>query len=156
MTGADIANLQTVTFQLGEENFLVEIMKVQEIIRMVNITKVPNSPDFVEGVINLRGRIVPIVDLRKKFMMPAYEGDKKARRIIIIEIGEVQVGCVVDLIREVLKIEKQNFSEAPEILLGVEQRFIKGIIKYNDEIYILLDVDSLLSKNEKNLLASSV
>lgn len=156
MTNLDIANLQTVTFRLGEELFLIDIIKIQEIIRMVNITGVPNSPEFVKGVINLRGRIVPVIDLRKQFGMPAYAGNEKDQRIIIVEIGNVLVGCIVDLIKEVLKVDETIFEETPKIVAGVKQKFIEGIVKHKEDIYILLNVDKLLSEEEKNILASAV
>lgn len=155
MTNLDIANLQTVTFRLGDELFLIDIIKIQEIIRMVNITGVPNSPDFVKGVINLRGRIVPVIDLRKQFGMPPYEGNEKDQRIIIVEIGKVLVGCTVDLIKEVLKVDESIFEKTPKIVAGLKQRFIEGIVKHKDDIYILLNVDKLLSDEEKDILAAT-
>lgn len=155
MVNLEIANLQTVTFRLGEELFLIDIVKIQEIIRMVNITGVPNSPDFVKGVINLRGRIVPVIDLRKQFGMPPYSGDEKDQRIIIVEIGKVLVGCTVDLIKEVLKVDESIFEKTPKIVAGLKQRFIEGIVKHKDDIYILLNVDKLLSDEEKDILAST-
>lgn len=156
MADLDISNLQTVTFRLGEELFLIDIIKIQEIIRMVNITAVPNSPDFVKGVINLRGRIVPVIDLRKQFGMPPYSGDEKDQRIIIVEIGNVLVGCTVDLIKEVLKVDETLFEKTPKIVAGLKQKFIEGIVKYKEEIYILLNVDKLLSDEERDILASAV
>ena len=144
--------LQLVTFHIGDEEFGVEILKVQEIIRMMGITRVPRAPDFVEGVINLRGKVIPIIDLRKRFGMPAQEHDKHTR-IIVIEINSVIVGFVEDSVSEVLRIPANTVEPPPSIISGIESEYIRGVGKLADRLLILLDLDSLLSKGEQGMLS---
>ncbi|SMP76787.1 purine-binding chemotaxis protein CheW [Desulfonatronum zhilinae] len=143
--------LQLVTFHIGDEEFGVEILKVQEIIRMMSITRVPKAPDFVEGVINLRGKVIPIVDLRKRFGMAAQDHDKNTR-IIVLEINAVIIGFVVDSVSEVLRIPANTVEPPPTIISGIESEYISGVGKLADRLLILLDLDRLLSKGEQNLL----
>ncbi|WP_028572088.1 chemotaxis protein CheW [Desulfonatronum lacustre] len=145
--------LQLVTFHIGEEEFGVEILKVQEIIRMMGITRVPKAPDFVEGVINLRGKVIPIIDLRTRFGMAAQEHDKHTR-IIVIEINAVIIGFVVDSVSEVLRIPGNTVEPPPPIISGIESEYIRGVGKLADRLLILLDLDSLLSKGEQSMLKS--
>lgn len=147
----DSTLLQLVTFHIGEEEFGVEILKVQEIIRTMAITRVPKAPDFVEGVINLRGKVIPIIDLRKRFGMMAQEHDKHTR-IIVIEINGVIVGFVVDSVSEVLRIPANTVEPPPAIISGIESEYISGVGKLADRLLILLDLDRLLSKGEQNML----
>ncbi|HDQ39460.1 MAG TPA: chemotaxis protein CheW [Desulfonatronum sp.] len=144
--------LQLVTFHIGEEEFGVEILTVQEIIRMMGITRVPKAPDFVEGVINLRGKVIPIIDLRKRFGMTAQEHDKHTR-IIVIEINKVIVGFVVDSVSEVLRIPANTVEPPPAIISGIESEYISGVGKLADRLLILLDLDRLLSKGEQHMLS---
>lgn len=144
--------LQLVTFHIGDEEFGVEILKVQEIIRMMGITRVPKAPNFVEGVINLRGKVIPIIDLRKRFGMSAQEHDKHTR-IIVIEINKVIVGFVVDSVSEVLRIPASTVEPPPAIISGIESEYISGVGKLADRLLILLDLDRLLSKGEQNMLS---
>ncbi|SDB17656.1 purine-binding chemotaxis protein CheW [Desulfonatronum thiosulfatophilum] len=148
----DSALLQLVTFNIGDEEFGVEILKVQEIIRMMGITRVPKAPDFVEGVINLRGKVIPIIDLRKRFGMATQEHDKHTR-IIVIEISKVIVGFVVDSVSEVLRIPANTVEPPPPIISGIESEYISGVGKLADRLLILLDLDRLLSKGEQSMLA---
>ncbi|PTN38737.1 chemotaxis protein CheW [Desulfonatronum sp. SC1] len=150
--GPEAELLQLVTFHIGEEEFGVEILKVQEIIRMLGITRVPKAPDFVEGVINLRGKVIPIIDLRKRFGMTAQEHDKHTR-IIVIEINKVIVGFVVDSVSEVLRIPANTVEPPPAIISGIESEYINGVGKLADRLLILLDLDRLLSRGEQNMLA---
>ncbi|PTN37323.1 chemotaxis protein CheW [Desulfonatronum sp. SC1] len=144
--------LQLVTFNIGNEEFGVEILKVQEIIRMLGITRVPKAPDFVEGVINLRGKVIPIIDLRKRFGMPGQEHDKHTR-IIVIEINAVIIGFVVDSVSEVLRIPVNTVEPPPPIISGIESEYIRGVGKLADRLLILLDLDNLLSKGEQGMLS---
>ncbi len=140
--------LQLVSFKLGDEEFGVDIMQVQEIIRMQNITSVPNAPDFVEGVINLRGRVIPIIDLRKRFGLEQKAHDKSTR-IIVVKVDEITVGLVVDEVSEVLRIPKETVEPPPPIVAGVESEYISGVGKLEDRLLILLDLSKTLSKEEK-------
>jgi purine-binding chemotaxis protein CheW len=143
--------LQLVSFKLREEEFGVDILQVQEIIRMQEITNVPNAPSFVEGVINLRGRVIPILDLRKRFGLEAKE-HSKTTRIIVVMIGQVTVGLIVDEVSEVLRLPEDTVEPPPPIVAGIESDYIKGVGKLEDRLLILLDLNKILSGEEKNSL----
>jgi len=147
----DAELMQLVTFSIGEEEFGVDILKVQEIIRMMEITKVPRAPEFVEGVINLRGKVIPIIDLRRRFGLSA-RGHDKHTRIIVIEINNMIVGFVVDSVSEVLRIPSSTVEPPPPVVSGLESEYISGVGKLEDRLLILLDLDMLLSHEEKQTL----
>ena len=147
----DAELLQLVTFSIGEEEFGVDILKVQEIIRTMEITKVPRAPDFVEGVINLRGKVIPIIDLRRRFGLESRPHDKHTR-IIVIEINNMIVGFVVDSVSEVLRIPANTVEPPPPVVAGLESEYISGVGKLEDRLLILLDLDRLLSNEEQQML----
>ncbi|WP_027183348.1 chemotaxis protein CheW [Desulfovibrio inopinatus] len=147
----DAELMQLVTFSIGEEEFGVDILKVQEIIRMMEITKVPRAPDFVEGVINLRGKVIPIIDLRKRFGLSSRDHDKHTR-MIVIEINNMIVGFVVDSVSEVLRIPSSTVEPPPPVVSGLESEYISGVGKLEDRLLILLDLDRLLSSEEQDIL----
>ncbi|MDR3177074.1 MAG: chemotaxis protein CheW [Desulfovibrio sp.] len=136
--------LQLVTFSIGEEEFGVDILKVQEIIRTMEITKVPRAEAFVEGVINLRGKVIPIIDLRRRFGLDSKAHDKHTR-IIVIEINNMIVGFVVDSVSEVLRIPAGTVEPPPPVVAGLDSEYISGVGKLQDRLLILLDLDKLLS-----------
>lgn len=151
MTAQKVENaeiLQLVSFLIGEEEYGVDILLVQEIIRMMEITKVPNAPDFVDGVVNLRGRIIPVIDLRTKLGMPRKEHDKNTR-IIVVEVAGKTVGFIVDAVTEVLRIPASITEPPPEIVAGVNAEFIKAVGKLDDRLLILIDLEKILSTQEK-------
>jgi purine-binding chemotaxis protein CheW len=139
--------LQLVTFNIGEEEFGIDILKVQEIIRTMAITKVPNSPPHVEGVINLRGKVIPVINLRSRFDME-YRPHDNQTRIIVLEIHGMIVGFVVDGVSEVLRIQSNTVEPPPPVVAGVESEYIKGVGKLDDQLLILLDLDKLVSMEE--------
>lgn len=140
--------LQMVVFQLGGEEFGVEIMKVQEIIRMPEITQIPQSPDFVEGVINLRGRIIVVINLDKRFNLKSKEVDENSR-IIVVEIGNNVVGMIVDSVNEVLRIPASSVDPAPELVMSrVSKDYITGVGKMDNRLLILLDLARVLDRKE--------
>lgn len=143
--------LQLVTFRLSSEEFGVDILKVQEIIRTMEITKVPRAPAFVEGVINLRGKVIPIIDLRRRFGLDSRDHDKHTR-IIVIEINNMIVGFVVDSVSEVLRIPANTVEPPPPVVSGLESEYISGVGKLEDRLLILLDLDRLLSGEERGML----
>ncbi|KHK04059.1 chemotaxis protein CheW [Desulfovibrio aerotolerans] len=149
----DAELLQLVTFSIGEEEFGVDILSVQEIIRMMDITKVPRAPDFVEGVINLRGKVIPIIDLRRRFGLSTRDHDKHTR-IIVIEINNMIVGFVVDSVSEVLRIPASTVEPPPPVVSGLESEYISGVGKLEDRLLILLDLNKLLSGEERDMLGS--
>ena len=145
--------LQLVTFSIDEEEFGVNILKVQEIIRIMEITRVPRSPEFVEGVINLRGRVIPIVDLRRRFGLAAIAHDKDIR-IIVIELNSLVVGFIVDAVSEVLRIPADTVEPTPPVAAGVDSEYISGVGKLQDRLLILLDLDKLLTAEDLHRLNS--
>ncbi|RJP63667.1 MAG: purine-binding chemotaxis protein CheW, partial [Ignavibacteriales bacterium] len=128
--------IQLVSFKVGKEEFGVDILKVQEINRMLKITKVPNSPDFVEGVVNLRGRIIPVIDLRKRLSIENKIHDAKTR-IVVVDIAGNIVGFIVDEVNEVLRISKDILENPPELVAQVDSDFITSVAKLEDRIIIL-------------------
>ncbi len=141
-------DLQIVTFKIGDEEFSVSILKVQEIIRMSAITKVPKSPEFVEGVINLRGRVIPVLDLRKRFGLPIIERGNDARTIVVDSGGKV-VGLIVDSVTEVLRLQASTIEPPPDIVGGgVDSEYIDGVGKLENRLVILLNLDKVLTVNE--------
>lgn len=139
--------VQLVSFNIGEEEFGVDILKVQEINRMVEITRVPNSPDYVEGVINLRGKVIPIIYMRKRLGMPPKPLDKDTR-IIVVEIDKKVIGFIVDSVNEVLRIHKSITEPPPSMVAGIDSDFITSIAKLEDRLLIMLDLEKILTKSE--------
>ncbi|MBF0565276.1 MAG: chemotaxis protein CheW [Nitrospirae bacterium] len=137
--------LQLVTFTLGSEEYAVDILKVQEINRMTDITMVPNAPSYVEGVINLRGKVIPVVNLRKKFGIMDKENDKDSR-IMIVDIRGITMGLVVDSVSEVLRVPANIVEPTPPMATDAGTEFINGIAKLQDRLIILLDIDKLIEK----------
>jgi purine-binding chemotaxis protein CheW len=143
--------VQIVSFALGSEEYGVDISQVQEINRMVAITHVPRAPKFMEGVINLRGQLIPIIDLRTRFTMPRVEHTKNTR-IVVTEIGAKRVGMVVDSVSEVLRIPVEQIEDAPEMITGVDTEYIRGVGKMNERLIILLDLGRIITSNERREL----
>ncbi len=136
--------LQLVSFNIGEEEFGVDILQVQEINRMLEVTRVPNAPEYVEGVINLRGKVIPVVDLRKRLGMPEKDHDKNTR-IIVMELGGKVVGFVVDAVQEVLRIPRGVTEPPPSIAAGGNAEYIRAVGKLDDRLLTLLDLEKVLS-----------
>jgi purine-binding chemotaxis protein CheW len=143
--------LQVVSFALGSEEYGVDIAQVQEINRMVAITRVPRAPQFMEGVINLRGQLIPIIDLRMRFGMDRAERTKNTR-IVVTEIGSKRLGMVVDSVSEVLRIPVEQIEDAPDLVAGVDTEYIRGVGKLDDRLIIMLDLASVISASEKTEL----
>lgn len=143
--------IQLVSFNIGEEEFGVDILKVQEINRMSEVTRVPNAPEYVEGVINLRGKVIPIIDLRMRIGMPQKSTDKDTR-IVVVELDSKVVGFVVDSVNEVLRINKSITEPPPPMVSGIDSEFITAIGKLNDRLLILLDLERILSGKERKEL----
>ncbi|HPI38074.1 MAG TPA: chemotaxis protein CheW [Ignavibacteriaceae bacterium] len=136
--------LQLVSFKIGDEEFGIDILRVQEINKMTQITKVPNAPFFVEGVINLRGRVIPIIELRKRLGIEKKEYDKNTR-IIVVEISSKTIGFIVDAVSEVLRIPVNITEQPPELVTGLDTKYITSVAKLEDRLLILLDLDKLLT-----------
>ena len=147
----DSSLIQLVTFKIGDEEFGVDILKVQEIIRMMPITKVPNAPAFVEGVINLRGKVIPVIDMRKRFGMAASTHNDQTRIEVMDLQGQV-VGFVVDAVSEVLRIKESTVEPPPPVVAGIGSEYMRGVGKLEDRLLILLDLDKLLDEKELDSL----
>lgn len=137
------ALLHLVTFQLGREEYGVEIASVQEIIRATDITPVPGAPSHVRGVINLRGKIIPVVDLRKRFSLTNIESSD-AMRIIVVELGQKRIGMLVDSVSQVIKVPLSVVEEMPEEATSVDANFIRGVGKLDSRLIIILDLNRSL------------
>ncbi|MBI5098482.1 MAG: chemotaxis protein CheW [Nitrospirae bacterium] len=135
--------LQLVTFTLEKEEYAVNILNVQEINRITEITRVPNAPDYVEGVINLRGKVIPVINLRKKFGLYNKDTDDSSR-VIIMDIHGVTYGLVVDSVSEVLRIPADIVEPPPPMASSMSSMFIKGIAKLENRLIILIDIDGLM------------
>jgi len=142
---------QYVSFILADEEYAVPILKVQEIIRFTKLTRVPKSSEFVEGVLNLRGRVIPVIDLRKRFGLPSAEKDRNSR-IVVVEVDNRTVGMTVDGVSEVLQINQSDIEPPPPLGARVRTDFIEGMGKVGDRLMILLDIDRILSAEEKGAL----
>ncbi len=143
--------LQLVSFKIANEEFGVDILNVQEINKMTQITKVPNAPDFVEGVINLRGRVIPIIDLRTRLKLEKKEHDKETR-IIVVEIANKTVGFIVDAVKEVLRIPTSIIEPPPQLATGIDSDFIRAVGKLEDRLLILIDLEKVLTEQDKEQL----
>ncbi len=138
---------QYVTFIIGEENYGVEVLRVQEIIGMTQIIHVPNSVDFMKGVINLRGAVVPVVDMRLRFRMQEREYDMFTV-IIIVEVRNRMIGMIVDSVSDVVDIGESTIQDTPHFTAKIETDFIKGIGQVDGKLVIILDIDKILSTSD--------
>ncbi|HHW54360.1 MAG: chemotaxis protein CheW [bacterium] len=138
---------QLVVFRLGSEEYGVDILQVQEIKRMLDITRVPQAPDFIEGVINLRGQIIPVLDLRRRFAFPAAERTADTR-IIVVNIGELIIGLIVDTVLEVISLSKEAISPAPALVTGIDNDFLSGIGDLGERLLIILNLEKILAVDE--------
>jgi len=139
--------VQLVVFSLGREEFGVEVTQVREIMRMEEITRMPKSPHFVEGIINLRGQIIAVIDLAKR--MNVELGERGAEtRIIVVEAGDVKVGMIVDSVSEVLRVSADAVEPSPSMASDASAAFLQGVVKHDNRLIILLDLTKVLSLEE--------
>ncbi|MFK7759279.1 MAG: chemotaxis protein CheW [Phycisphaerales bacterium] len=141
--------LRLVSFNVGNEQFAVDILSVQEINRMMELTEVPQSPPGVCGVINLRGQIVPVLDLRTRLGLEKTPYSE-ASRIIVVEVRSTTVGFIVDEVHEVLKIERSTVEPTPEITTQAQSKYILGVAKLDNSLLMLLDLNELMSVETLN------
>jgi purine-binding chemotaxis protein CheW len=144
---------QIVVFELNAEQYGVNIAVVESIIKMQPITQMPHAPAFVEGVTNLRGKVLPVIDLHKRFNLPPRPADKNSR-IIVFGVNGTGVGMIVDGVSEVLTIDEDTVEPAPAITTTLESQFITGIAKLDGRLVILLDLNQVLSSREEEALAA--
>ncbi len=148
-----MAEVQLVVFNLCNEEYGVDIMQVKEIVNYMVPVKVPNAPEFIEGIINLRSEIIPIINLKKRFNIEGQEIEEN-KRIIVMNINEKKVGFVVDDASEVISIDNESIEPAPDIVTGVDRKYITGIGKSGERILIILELDKLFSEEEHEELVT--
>ncbi len=146
---------QLVVFELASEHYGLDIAGVEGIIKMQTITAVPHAPAFVEGVTNLRGSVVPVIDLRKRFGLPPEE-ESKNTRIVVVYMDQTKIGMVVDAVSEVLRVSDDSIEPPPPMVTTVNSQFIKGIAKLEGRLVILLDLSKVLSVEEKEIMRAAV
>ena len=139
--------IQWVTYHLGDEHYAIAVMQVQEVLRVSEITPVPGAPEYVLGIINLRGNVVTVLDTRKRFGMPPKEVDDTSR-IIIIEAGEQVVGLLVDSVAEVVYLKASEIESAPNVGNEDSSRYIQGVHSSEGNLLIMIDVNKLLTEDE--------
>lgn len=155
--------VQIVSFRVGSEEYGLNINVVAEVVRPLKITPLPRMPRFVEGVINLRGVIIPVVDMRKRFELSEIKNEPKKMRMMITrdavsvspDTGHHLLGIVVDSVHEVISLPKKNIESAPEAAKGAHADFITGMGKVGDRLIILLDITTILSREERAALAEA-
>ncbi len=140
--------IQVVAFVLNNEEFACDINNVREVLKMVKVTPLPQSLKFVEGVINLRGEVIPVVDLRKRFNLPKVDYSERSR-IIIVEVGPSQVGLIVDEVSEVLRLSSSQIQASPSGITGGDNELIVGVGKIEQRLLIILNLEYILSTEEQ-------
>lgn len=146
--------LQLVSFKIGSEEYGIDILKVQEINRMPDITKVPQAPHYVDGVINLRGKVIPIINTRRKFDLEEKETDKETRIVVVDIDGEV-IGLVVDSVNEVLRIPHSIVEPPPNVTIDSGANYITGVARLEDRLLILLDLGRLVGDTVHEMSGAS-
>jgi purine-binding chemotaxis protein CheW len=148
---SDIHEIQVACFLLGEDIYAVDIMRIKEIIRPQKLTTLPKSPSFVEGVLNLRGAVIPVIDLRKRFDMPPREIDQSSR-LLIVAIARRMLGIVVDEVTEVITVPVADIKPPPQVNRGVGAEYLVGVCLMQDALIMLLNPDQLLTWRETDEL----
>lgn len=141
-------DIKVIVFKLGSEEYGIEVDKVQTIERMLPITRVPKTYTFVRGVINLRGVVIPVIDLRGRFGLPETEYTDQSR-IIIVVVGEMEVGFIVDSANDVIDLNRDRIETPPEVVGGIKARYLDGVAKIGDDrLLIMLNLSEVLKKSE--------
>lgn len=141
--------IQLVSFMLSEEEYGVEVLRVREIIRMPPVTKMPNTPHYVEGIINLRGKVIPIISMRKRFGLPEVDQTSHTRIMVMDVVGGL-TGFIVDGVSEVIRIRSSEIQPPPPMVSGnLDQEFITGVFNHADRLLIIMDVDRMFSYEER-------
>lgn len=140
-----------VTYRVGKELFGVPISAVQEIVRVPAITSIPQAPDFVEGVINLRGKVITVVDMRRRLGRDASARDKRDR-ILVVEVGGRLIGVIVDEVAEVLRLSGDRVEPAPSMVAGVDNQYVVGVGKLDEDLLILIDIERVLTDEQLGAL----
>src|SRR6266545_1461942 len=147
----DSHEIQVACFRLGEDLYAADIMRIKEIIRLQKLANLPKSPAFVEGVLNLRGTVIPVIDLRKRFDIPAAPQGRDTR-LLIVSMGRQILGLVVDEVTEVLAVPVKDIKPAPQVAKGVGAEYLVGVCLVKDSLIMLLNLDRILSDRESDEL----
>ena len=148
--------VQLVVFMIGDEEFGVEINQVREIVKLVAITRMPKAPPFIEGLVNLRGQIITVIDLSKRLDLPS-KGRTETSRIMVVEVGGSTVGMIVDLVSEVLRLSTDDIEKTPALIeTEIHERYLRGVGKVEDRLLILLDLNEVLSIEEMHNIRKHV
>ncbi|MGD9677137.1 MAG: chemotaxis protein CheW [Vulcanibacillus sp.] len=142
-----IEEIKVIKFKLKNEEYGVDVKQVKSIERMEHITRVPNTPPFVKGVINLRGVVIPIIDLRKRLGFELKDYNEQTR-IIIVNVEEMEVGLIVDAANDVLDIPLSSIAPPPKVIGGIDSEYLSGVAKINDSLLVLLNLNKVLDPNE--------
>ena len=153
-SGEGIGTMQLVSFRLAQEEYGIEITKVQEIILMGEITRVPQTPEYIKGLINLRSTVIPIVDLRLRFGLPS-ESPTDETRIMVVNVVGKTIGIIVDAVSEVLRISHEQIAPPPPTVAGLGREYLTGLVKLDSRLLILLDIDKILGRDEAAAVASA-
>lgn len=142
------------TLFLGEEEYGLDVTKVQEIIRMLPITRVPRAPSFIRGVVNLRGRIVPVLELRARLGMDPVE-EARETCIVVVRSGDLTMGIIVDQVRDVLDIQAAEMHDVPDFGVSLDTAYLSGVARRAQRVVLLLEVDRVLTRDESDVLSST-
>jgi purine-binding chemotaxis protein CheW len=145
---------QFVGFRINEQEFAFPIEKIQEILVLQRVTRIPQVGDYVEGVTNLRGTIIPVINLRKLFGMEEGSSEKESRTIVV-NVGDKTLGCRVDSVSQVLRVPREAIQPAPEMIAGEDNRYVSGIAKLDDRLVVVLDSDELLDPEKLDQVQAS-
>ncbi|MFO8058904.1 MAG: chemotaxis protein CheW [bacterium] len=144
----DDSVVQLAVFLLDNQLYGIDINKIKQIIRPLKITPLPHAPDFLEGVVDLRGVVIPVVDMRKRFSLPAL-GEDKERKVIIVSVSRKILGIMVDDVTEVISMSKSDLQPPPRVIRGVEADYLNAVARYKEDILLILNLDEILTSEEK-------
>ncbi len=150
-TSAAMEEIKIIVLRLDSEEYGVDVSQVRSIERMHSITRVPSTPDFVEGVINLRGEVIPIINLRARMGIPVLDRTEETR-IVIVGIGDTEMGLIVDSANDVIDISVKEIQAPPPVLANIEAKYIRGIAKLDDRLLILLDMEKVLNSKDTEII----
>ncbi len=150
---SELQEIQLACFQLGDDYYAVDIMRVREIIRPQKLTALPKAPPFVEGVINLRGTVIPVMDLRQRFALPA-RSNRQGAKLLIVAAFRCMIGLVVDEVTEVVTVPAHDIKPPPEMMMGVGSEYLIGVCLVRDSMIMLLNIDKIFSNAEVTALGS--